>query len=100
MGLRVVRYKTVLIDAVLVTDWSATRCSQQLREQSGELPRPGDLVDCPLTAIYLVDMYLRRYHYTSDDLLRPQRRYLLVLQRSQLVRRRSARSGGWRLRAL
>jgi NCS1 nucleoside transporter family len=71
MGLRVVRYKTVLIDAVLVTGLVcyALFVSNFVSSLENFLALAIWWI-APWTAIYLVDMYLRRYHYTSDDLLR------------------------------
>jgi purine-cytosine permease-like protein len=73
MGIRIVRYKTVLIDAVLATGFVcyALWVSNFTTSLENFLALAIWWI-APWTAIYLVDMYLRRYEYVSDDLVRPR----------------------------
>jgi purine-cytosine permease-like protein len=73
MGIRVVRYKTVLIDAVLATGFVcyALWVSNFTSSLENFLALAIWWI-APWTAIYLVDMYLRHYQYASEDLVRPR----------------------------
>jgi len=70
MGVRIQRYKTVLIDAVVAAAFVvyALWISNFTTSLENFLALAIWWI-APWTAIYLVDMYLRRYRYTSQDLL-------------------------------
>ena len=70
MGLRIKRYKTVLIDAVVAAAFVcyALWISNFVASLENFLALAIWWI-APWTAIYLVDMYLRRYRYASQDLL-------------------------------
>ncbi len=71
LGARVARYKTVLIDAVVAAGFVcyALWISNFVTSLENFLALMIWWIG-PWTAIYLVDMYLRRYRYASGDLLR------------------------------
>ncbi len=73
MGIHIVRYKTVLVDAVLATGFViyALWVSNFTTSLENFLALAIWWI-APWTAIYLVDMYLRRYRYASEDLVRPR----------------------------
>ncbi len=70
MGIRVARYKTVLIDAVVAAAFVsyALWISNFVTSLENFLALMIWWI-APWTAIYLVDMFLRRYRYASADLL-------------------------------
>lgn len=70
MGVRLQRYKTVVIDAVLATGFVcyALWVSNFVTSLENFLALMIWWI-APWTAIYLVDMYLRRFRYTSEDLV-------------------------------
>lgn len=73
MGVRMKRYKTVIIDAVVATGfvcyavWVSNFVTTLVEFLSLMI-----WWIAPWTAIYLVDMLLRHYRYRSEDLLRPK----------------------------
>lgn len=73
MGVKMKRYKTVLIDATVATGFVcyAIWVSNFVTTLEEFLSLMIWWI-APWTAIYLVDMVLRRYQYRSDDLLRPR----------------------------
>jgi nucleobase:cation symporter-1, NCS1 family len=70
IGVRIQRYKTVLIDAVVAAAFVcyALWISNFVDSLENFLALMIWWI-APWTAIYLVDMYMRRYRYASDDLL-------------------------------
>jgi nucleobase:cation symporter-1, NCS1 family len=70
MGIRILRYKTVLIDAVVAAAFVAYALwiSNFVTSLENFLALMIWWI-APWTGIYLVDMWLRRYSYTSTDLL-------------------------------
>jgi nucleobase:cation symporter-1, NCS1 family len=73
MGIRIVRYKTVLIDAVLATGFVcyALWVSNFTSSLENFLALAIWWI-APWTGIYLVDMWMRHYRYASHDLVAPR----------------------------
>lgn len=71
IGVKIARYKTVLIDAVVAAGFVcyALWISNFVTSLENFLALMIWWIG-PWTAIYLVDMYLRRFRYASEDLLR------------------------------
>lgn len=71
IGVKIARYKTVLIDAVVAAGFVcyALWISNFVTSLENFLALMIWWI-APWTAIYLVDMYLRRFRYASEDLLR------------------------------